>query len=60
MRQLTLIDAPPLLPTVPPAGLGMKCLCMLLSGRALDCDRFYRATGSMRLAAYIDVLHRLG
>ena len=38
----------------------MRCLRVLLSGRSLDCESFYRATGSMRLAAYIEVLHRLG
>lgn len=60
MRQLTLIDSPPLVPTMPPEGLAMRCLRMLLSGRSLDCESFHRATGSMRLAAYIEVLHRLG
>lgn len=60
MRQLTLIGSPPLVPTMPPEGLTMRCLRVLLSGRSLDCESFYRATGSMRLAAYIEVLHRLG
>lgn len=60
MRQMTLIDSPPLVPTMPPEGLAMRCLRVLLSGRSLDCESFYRTTGSMRLAAYIEVLHRLG
>ena len=60
MQQMTLMDAPPLMPTMPPAGLSMRCLRVLLSGRPLDCETFYQATGSMRLAAYVEVLHRLG
>ena len=60
MRQLTLVDMPPVSPTMPPEGLTMRCLRVLLSGCSLDCESFYRATGSMRLAAYIEVLHRLG
>lgn len=38
----------------------MQCLRALLAGRHLDCESFYRATGSMRLSAYIETLHRLG
>lgn len=60
MRQLTLVDVPPLAPTMPPEGLTMQCLRMLLSGRSLDCESFYRTTRSMRLPAYVEVLHRLG
>lgn len=60
MRQLNLIDAPPVAPTLPPEGMTMTCLRVLLSGRSLDCERFYRATRSMRLPAYIETLHRLG
>lgn len=60
MQQMTLIDAPPLMPTMPPAGLSMRCLRVLLSGCSLDCESFYQSTGSMRLAAYVEVLHRLG
>jgi hypothetical protein len=60
MQQMTLIDAPPLMPTLPPVGLSVRCLRMLLSGCSLDCESFHRSTGSMRLAAYVEVLHRLG
>jgi hypothetical protein len=45
---------------MPPEGLVMAALRALLSGRALDCESFYKATCSMRLPAYVDVLHRLG
>lgn len=60
MRQLTLVDAPPIAPTLPPEGLTMVCLRLLLAGQRLDCEGFYRVTNSMRLPAYIEVLHRLG
>lgn len=60
MRQLTLVDVPPVAPTMPPGGLVMTCLRALLTGRAIDAEAFYRATGSMRLAAYAETLHRLG
>lgn len=60
MRQLTLIDSPPLVPTMPAEGMAMHCLRVLLSGCSLDCESFYRATRSMRLPAYIETLHRLG
>lgn len=60
MRQLTLVDVPPIAPTMPPEGLVMTCLRALLAGRPIDAEAFYRATGSMRLAAYAETLHRLG
>jgi hypothetical protein len=60
MRQLTLVDVPPIAPTMPPEGLVMTCLRALLTGRPLDTETFYRATRSMRLPAYIETLHRLG
>lgn len=60
MRQLTLVDVPPIAPSLPAEGMAMQCLRVLLSGRCLDCEGFYRATRSMRLPAYIETLHRLG
>ena len=60
MRQLTLVDVPPVAPSLPPEGMAMQCLRVLLSGRSLDCESFYSATGSMRLPAYINSLERLG
>jgi hypothetical protein len=60
MRQLSLVDVPPVAPSLPPAGMAMQCLRVLLSGRSLDCESFYHATKSMRLPAYIETLHRLG
>jgi hypothetical protein len=60
VRQLTLIDSPPLAPALPPSGLVRACLDMLLSGRAIDHLDFQAVTASWRLAAYIDTLRRLG
>jgi hypothetical protein len=60
MRQLSLVDVPPVAPSLPPSGMAMQCLRVLLSGRSLDCESFYQATKSMRLPAYIETLHRLG
>ena len=60
MRQLTLIDVPPVAPTMPPEGLVMVGLHALLTGRPIDAETFHRATRSMRLAAYINILERLG
>jgi hypothetical protein len=45
---------------MPPEGLAMTCLRALLTGRPLDTETFYRATRSMRLPAYVEILHRLG
>lgn len=60
MYQLSLVDAPPIAPTMPPEGLVMTCLRALLTDRPLDTETFYKATRSMRLPAYIETLHRLG